>query len=523
MENRTATIENWPRIVAEKDAEIADLRALVKFYEEQLLLSKKRRFGAKSEKSEYDQLRIDDTWDSQTGENASGEEPGIELIKEHYRKKKATRKESLPEDLPVEEILVELPAEEQLCPECGAEMRVMGHEKREELVVIPAKVMIRRYVTCTYACKNCQDTSDHTPMRKSGAPACVVKGSDLASPESVAYAMHQKFVMGVPLYRQEQEWKRQDVLLTRQTMANWLVCCAERWLEPLNRELKRRLLSRDVLHADETTFKVLHEPGKTSRGKSWLWCYRTSGDTDEPIVIAEYKPDRGMHNPAGFLVGFSGYLHTDGLYGYHKLPPEIVVVGCWAHARRKWDEALKVFKGLGPQARENSREMKGKQYCDKLFAIERELANFDADERHRLRGERLKPVIDEFYAWALTVSERSQSALGVAISYMFSQQKYLRNVLLDGRLELSNNRAERTVKPFVICRKNFLFANTPRGAQAAATIFSLIETAKETSLNPFEYLTYVFKTAPNMDMNNAEHIEALLPASFKKLISPAVP
>ena len=516
--------ENWPQIIAGKDAEIAELKTLVKFYEEQFRLSRKRQFGASSEKSEYDQLSLDDAEESrQDGKNLA--EPSIELVKEHFRKK-SSRKDRLPEDIPVEEIAVELNDEECVCPECGNGMRKIGHEKSyEELVVIPAKVMIRRYMTCTYACKNCENTSDHTPMRKSAAPARVVKGSDLASPESVAYAIHQKFVMGVPLYRQEQEWRRQSILLSRQTMTNWLLHCAEHWLVPLNRELKRRLLRSKALHADETTFQVLKEPKKKAQSKSYLWCYRTGGDTDEPIVIAEYKPDRGMHNPAKFLAGFSGYLHTDGYEGYHRLPPEIVVVGCWAHARRKWDEALKAFKGLSAQARENSVELRGKMYCDKLFAIERELAALAADKRFRLRQERLKPVMDEFYEWAANEQKytRPKSALGMAISYMFSQRKYLENVLLDGCLELSNNRVERTIKPFVICRKNFLFANTPRGAQAAATIFSLVETAKETGLNPFEYLTYVFKTAPNVDMNNPENLEALLPSGYKKLISPAAP
>ncbi len=515
---------NFTSEIADLKTKISELEALVKFYEEQFRLSQKRRFGSSSEKSEYDQLSLDDAEESkQDGKGLA--EPSIELVKAHFRKK-SSRKDRLPEDIPVEEITIELKDEERVCPDCGNEMRKIGQERSyEELVVIPAKVMIRRYMTCTYACKNCENTSDHTPMMKSAAPVRVVKGSDLASPESVAYAIHQKFVMGVPLYRQEQEWRRQGVLLSRQTMTNWLLHCAEHWLAPLNRELKRKLLRRKVLHADETTFQVLKEPKKKAQSKSYLWCYRTSGDTDEPIVIAEYKPDRGMHNPNKFLEGFSGYLHTDGYESYHRLQPGIVVVGCWAHARRKWDEALKAFKGLSAQARENSVEMKGKLYCDKLFAIERELASLDADERFRLRQERLKPVMDEFYEWAANEQKfaRPRSALGAAITYMFSQRKYLVNVLLDGRLELSNNRAERTIKPFVICRKNFLFANTPRGAQAAATIFSLVETAKETGLNPFEYLTYVFKTAPNVDMDNPENLETLLPSGYKKLISHSTP
>ena len=164
--------------------------------------------------------------------------------------------------------------------------------------------------------------------------------------------------------------------------------------------------------------------------------------------------------------------------------------------------------------------MQGKRYCDKLFSLEREIASLDAAERYAHRLEYLKPLMDEFFAWASGVEARPKSALGKAIVYMFSQQQYLRNILLDGRLELSNNRAERTIKPFVISRKNFLFANTPRGAAAAAIFFSLIETAKETDVNPFEYLTYVFRMAPNIDMNNPKNLSSLLPSRYKKIYCP---
>ena len=164
--------------------------------------------------------------------------------------------------------------------------------------------------------------------------------------------------------------------------------------------------------------------------------------------------------------------------------------------------------------------MQGKRYCDKLFSVERDIASLDAAERYAHRIEHLKPLMDEFFAWASGIEARPKSALGKAIAYMFSQQQYLRNVLLDGRLELSNNRAERTIKPFVISRKNFLFADTTRGADAAAIFFSLIETAKETDVNPFDYLTYVFRMAPNIDMNDPENLGSLLPAGYKKIYGP---
>ena len=325
MKKQAETIDLQAENTALK-TELAEMKILVKFYEEQFRLSKKRQFAASSEKSEYDQLRIDAPDGSDDTEIIpSTEEPNLELVKSHYRKKR-TRADSLPKDMPVEEIICELPEKERFCPDCGNELQVIGHEYRDELVVIPAKAIIRRYAARTYACRGCEEASDQTPILKAHAPKPVIKGS-FASPESVAYAAHQKFAMGVPLYRQEQEWKRQDVLLSRQTMANWLIRAADDWLRPLMDELKRRLLLRNVLHADETTLQVLKEPGKSPQSKSYLWCYRTSGDAEEPIVLAEYRPDRKNYNPAVFLKGYSGYLHTDGYDAYHKLPPEIVVVG----------------------------------------------------------------------------------------------------------------------------------------------------------------------------------------------------
>ena len=181
-----------------------------------------------------------------------------------------------------------------------------------------------------------------------------------------------------------------------------------------------------------------------------------------------------------------------------------------AHARRKFDEAL---KALPERDREGSNVLRGKRYCDRLFELEREFASLTPEERYIKRQEHSKPVLDEFYAWAVALNAVPKTGIGIAVHYALSQRKYLERYLLDGRLEISNNRAERSIKPFVIDRKNFLFANTPRGAKASAVMFSLIETAKENGLNPFEYLVYVFKNAPNWNIrNNPDALERLLPA-----------
>ena len=474
---------------------IIELEALVKYYEERFRLSQHKRFGASSEKSEYDvdQLNFFDEIDAIADETVP--EPELVEIEKHYRKRKRSASDRLPPELPVEVIKHELGDEERICPECGEMMHVMCHEIRRELKIIPARAIVVEHVQDVCSCRNCEKNNDHTPIVKAEMPEPVIKGS-FASAESVAHIMTQKFVMSVPLYRQEQEWNRIGIMLSRQTMSNWMVRCARDWLEPIYDRLKKQLVERDVLHGDETTLQVLKEPNKTAQQMSYMWLYRTSGDTDRPIVLYEYQPDRKWEHPKTFLEGFKGYLHADGYEGYHNLPEPILVVGCWAHMRRKFDETLKT---LPEKDREGSGAMEGKRFCDLLFKHERDFADMESDERYQKRMELSKPVLDDFYKWVNSTAAKvlPKSLLGQAVSYAISQKVYLERFLLDGRLEISNNRAERSIKPFVIGRKNWLFNNTPNGAKSSSIIYSIIETAKENHLRPFEYLVFLFKNIPN--------------------------
>ena len=241
-----------------------------------------------------------------------------------------------------------------------------------------------------------------------------------------------------------------------------------------------------------------------------MWLYRTGREDGLPIVLYEYQPSRKAECAEKFLEDFSGYLHADGYQGYHKLPERIRVVGCWAHMRRKFDEAL---NALPPDKRENSAALTGLEYCNKLFAWEERFKNLSPEERTKQRLKEEKPILDALLAWADSISAAPKSALGKALHYLKQQRPYLLGYLEDGRLELSNNRAERSIKPFVIGRKNFLFANTSLGAQASAVIYSLIETAKETQLDPFRYLVWLLKTAPTLDRAVVNWATSLLPAN----------
>jgi hypothetical protein len=204
-------------------------------------------------------------------------------------------------------------------------------------------------------------------------------------------------------------------------MSNWLIRAAEDWLGPIYDALHEILRTQNVLHADETTLQVLREPGKTAQSKSYMWLYRTSGDAKYPIILYDYQPDRRSKRPAEFLKGFKGYLHTDGYDGYHSLPNEIIVVGCWSHVRRKFDEAL---KALPERDREGSNALRGKRYCDRLFELERKFADLAPDERLSKRQELSKPVLDEFFVWATALNAAPKTGIGIAVHYALSQRKY---------------------------------------------------------------------------------------------------
>ena len=475
---------------------------------EQLRLNRKKQYGPSSE--QLDQLVFEqfgrvfnetEAWCAGVGKKET-------QVKAHTRKPRSgSVEEVVPEGTPVE--VVEHRPEDRSCPKCGSEMVEIGKEVRRTLKMEPARFWIQEDVYYTYACKVCEkETGDSVIVNTPKEPA-VLPGS-FASPEAIAHLMVQKFVMYSPLYRQEQEWGRQGLKLSRQVMSHWLLRAAEDWLAPIYQELHRELLKRDVLHGDETTLQVLKEPGKSAQSKSYMWLYRTGGDAEHPIVLYDYRPDRKAKNAEEFLEGFSGYLHADGYQGYHKLRPDIRVVGCWAHARRKFDEAV---KSLPKKEQAGCAALEGQAFCTKLFAIEAEIQDLSLEEKRKQRQGRAKPVLDALFSWAEEKRKVTppKSALGKALHYLKEQRPYLVRYLEDGRLEISNNRAERSIKPFVMGRKNWLFANTPAGARASAVIYSLMETAKETGLDPYKYLLWALREAPKLFETDREWAKKLTP------------
>ena len=497
-----------------QQAQLTELKLQNQWLLEQLGLAKKRQFGSSSERIQeelMDQLAFSLNEAEAYAYGTKSATPEQIAVKAHERKRQSgSVTDIVPEGIPAEVVEHRLSHEERICTSCGTVMEEIGKEVRRSLQMEPARFWIREDVYYTYACKKCEEETGEANILKTPKEPLLCPGS-FASAEAVAHIMTQKYVMYSPLYRLEQEFHREGLKLSRQTMANWLLNASDTWLRPIYDVLHVELCRETVLHGDETTLQVLKESGKAATSKSYMWLYRTSGCTEHPIVLYEYQPNRKAEHAEEFLKGFSGWLHADGYQGYHKLPENIRVVGCWAHARRKFDEALQT---LPKEERKNSLAAAGECYCTRLFRLEESFAELTPEERYNKRLELEKTVLDALLAWANeTISKAApKSALGKALYYLLEQWPYLVRYLEDGRLELSNNRAERSIKPFVMGRKNWLFANTPAGAQSSAVIYSLIETAKESGLDPYRYLVWVLKSAPSLSQVDERWTDKLLPA-----------
>ena len=453
---------------------IKDLQNQVSNLTEMVLLLRKEKFGSSSEKTPKQvdgQLSLFN--EAEIEADSKSEEPVICRKGSMYHRKPKTSREELLKDLPVEEFPCVIHPDDMFCNQCGTTLKEIGFVKvRDEIEYIPAKVQIIRYMQQACECPACKHTT-RPFIKKAAVPKSVLNHS-LASPSSVSYVMYQKYVNSVPLYRQEKDWEQMGIALSRATMANWVIRSSQDHFEPVIKHMRKELLKREVIHCDETPVQVLKEEGKKPQTKSYMWLYRTGNDGKAPIVLYDYQPSRNGDHAADFLRNFSGYIHSDGYSGYNKLT-NITRCGCWAHLRRKFVEALPSKKDAN--AALTSAEI-GRDYCDKLFHIEKELIDLSPEERKLKRLELEKTVLDAFWCWAESLNTLKGSALGKAVTYAINQKPYMENYLLDGRCSLSNNAAENAIRPFTVGRKNWLFADSPKGADASATVYSIIETAK---------------------------------------------
>lgn len=483
------------------------LEQLNSWYIEQLKLRQKEKFGKSSEQCDDNQLSLFDLFnEAETLKEPIVVEPTEETIIPAHKRKKAKRGAAF-SHLPVAVIEYKLADEEKVCDICGHELTEMKKEVRKELKIVPAKISIVEHVTYIYSCRNCDKEGTEGFIKSANSPKALIPKS-MVSSSLLSYIMNEKYVLALPLYRQEQEFNRLGVDIKRQNLSNWILKGAA-LLKPLESELKKELLSNELLHADETTLEVLNEPGREASAKSYMWLYRTSKDIDRPVILYDYQVGRSGDYAVKFLSKWQGkYLHCDGYAGYKKLTDK-TLCGCLVHAKRKFHEAAKINP-------DNENAKIGETYIQKLFAIESKIdeENWDLEKRYEIRQTQSKKIIDELYSWINSISSKTlpQSLLGKAITYAINQKEYLSNFLLDSRIQLSNNLAEQSIKMFVIGRKNFLFSNTPNGANASATIYGIVQTAIANKLKPQRYLEYVFD---QIQLQENLNIEDILPWSDK--------
>lgn len=490
----------------------------IKHLEQQILLLKeqvdfltRKLYGTKSEKTSAlqieGQMSLFNEVESCADPNA--QEPDLVEVEKHLRKKKYTgQREELVKSIPHSKVLHTIDDREKICEKCGGTMVRVGEEfVRTEVQFIPAKLKVIDHYRETYECRACRKRGK-PHMEKAPVPYPPVMHS-LASASTIAWLIHQKFELGIPLHRQEKEWNALGLSLSRATMSNWLLVVYRDWLQYVVCRLKQELLKQSYLHIDETHVQVLKEPGRKNPSDSYMWVYCSIKDAANPIRYFEYQPGRGGKYPEAFLEGYNGYIHTDAYSGYNGVKG---VKRClrYTHLRRAFVDALP--KDVhDPKA---SKPAEAILRLNKLFEIEGELESLSPEQKKKERLIREKQHLEDFWSWAEkdAIGELPKSKLSTAFHYTLNHRQEFFNYLEDGHCSISNSLAENCIRPFVIGRKNWLFAGSPKGAAASAGIYTLVETAKANELAPMKYIKYILSDMPGSAfLEHPEYLDDYLP------------
>lgn len=480
-----------------------------KLLREQLLLMRSKLFGRKTEKLPSAEGVIQEILFDEPAEEGSEEscrkEPLIE-VPAHTRKKRGRK--PLPSDLPRVEVIHDLKEEDKVCG-CGCKMDRIGEETSEQLDIIPAKMQVIRHIRYKYACKECGGADSEGPAVKIAPVPEQIIPKSIATPGLLAFIFTGKFVDAVPFYRQEKQFERLGVDLNRTSMSCWAMKVAEQ-CTPLMDLLRNEILSGPLINMDETAVQVLGEQDRANHSKSYMWVIR-GGPPGKPALMYQYHPSRSGEVAKKFIKGYRGYVQTDGYTGYDFLDDqsEIVHVGCWAHARRKF---MEVIQAQGKNRKAGSADV-ALDYIRKLYAIEKDARarELGPDDLFLERQEKAKPILSEFKAWLdkKGLQTPPKGLLGKAVAYTLGQWERLARYVDSGLLTPDNNLAENAIRPFVVGRKNWMFSGNPEGAQASAALYSLIETAKANGLEPYHYLHQLFERLPLA--YTVEDYKALMP------------
>ena len=473
------------------------------YFIEQIKLARQRQFGSSSEQIPS-QGRLFDEAEVlaalTTDEDDIGPTP--EASSHQTQPKSSTprgKRTPLPLELERVDIIHEIPLADRTTPE-GIQMVEIGEEISEQLDILPMKVRVLRHIRKRYGIPGGLSAPVLAPLPPQPLP------KSNASPDFLAMLYTTKYVDGLPLARFEKVLLRHGVEVPRHTLARWIIA-GSILLQPLLNLIRDQLFEYTVLHRDETPIQVLKEAGKSPSSTSYMWV-QVGGPPDKPVVLFDYDQSRSGKVASRLMEGYQGYLMTDGFEGYEQLAttPGIEHLACWAHARRYFVNAIRVqSKGKRGKADE------ALTMIGELYRIERDHQDSSAFGRWIARQKLSQPILEKLRHW-LTITQPGvppQSLLGKALAYLNSHWPRLARYIERGDLPIDNNRCENSIRPFVVGRKGWLFADTPAGAHASATIYSLVETAKANRVEPYSWLRQVLRDLPAA--KTVEQMEALLP------------
>lgn len=501
IKNHQKQIKNHKAEIQSKDTVLQFLEAENKFLQEALRLARMARFAAQSEKLPSGQTELFNEAEqfAAVAAEALNAEPEESIEVPGHSRVRPKRK-PLPDHLPREDIIIDLTDAEKICDKDGTPLKEIGADVSEQLDIIPARMKVIRIIRKKYACPCCSDT-----IKTAALPEKILPKSN-ATPGLLAHIAVSKYVDALPLYRQEQIFKRADIDIPRNTMASWMIALSEK-LQPIYNLMEEDLISSDYVCCDETRVQVLNEPGKTPQSLSYMWVRTKHGPKINPIVLFDYDPTRSGEVPKKLLLGFKGHLQVDGYVGYDAIcrNKEVIRVGCMTHVRRNFFDAYKVSEKKDGPAYEMLEMMKG------LYKIEAQIENLSIEERKQIRQEKSKPILDDIKTWLDGNQPKypPQGLLGKAISYAQNQWVYVIRYIDDGKLSIDNNFTENRIRPFAVGRKNWLFSDSVAGAKASAMIYSILQTARGNGLEPYAYMRHLLTEIPKCQ--TTAQLENILP------------